>query len=102
MPGDTRLSALPQVPTAIEAGLKGFDGKNWYGVLAPAGTPAPIISKLSAEIASILTLADVREKLLGQGMDPYYSTPERFAALMKTDLAKFSKVIKTANIKMDE
>ena len=100
--GETRLSALPQVPTAIESGLKGFDGKNWYGVLAPAGTPVPIVQKLSTEIARILTLADVREKLLAQGMDPYYSTPEQFAALMKADVAKFSKVIKTANIKMDE
>ena len=99
--GETRLSALPQVPTATEAGLSGFEGKNWYGILAPAGTPVPIINKLSAEIARILALPDVREKLLGQGMEPFYSTAEQFAALMKTDLAKYAKVIKTANIKMD-
>ena len=99
--GETRLSALPQVPTATEAGLSGFEGKNWYGILAPAGTPAPIISRLSAEIARILTLADVKEKLISQGMDPFYSTPEQFAVLMKTDLTKYTQVIKTANIKMD-
>ena len=81
--------------------LKGFDGQNWYGVLAPASTPVPVVNKISAEIARILTRTDVRDKLQGQGMDPYYSTPEQFSALMKSDLAKYTKVIRTANIRMD-
>jgi tripartite-type tricarboxylate transporter receptor subunit TctC len=99
--GEKRLAALPQVPTAIESGLKGFDGQNWYGILAPANTPAPVVNKISGEIARILTQADVSEKLQGQGMDPYYLNPDQFSALMKSDLAKYTKVIKTANIKMD-
>ena len=99
--GDKRLAALPQVPTAIEAGLKGFDGQNWYGILSPAGTPAPVVNKMSGEIAKILAMPDVAEKLQGQGMDPYYTTPEQFTALLKSDLAKYTRVIRTAKIKMD-
>ena len=67
--GDTRLSALPQVPTAIESGLKGFELNIWYGLLAPAATPRAIIDKLGAEIAKVLAMPDIREKLLSQGMD---------------------------------
>jgi tripartite-type tricarboxylate transporter receptor subunit TctC len=99
--GEKRLAALPQVPTAIEQGLKGFDGQNWYGILAPAGTPVPVVNKMSAEIARILAMPDVSEKLEGQGMDPFYTTPEQFTALLKSDLAKYTQVIKTAKIKMD-
>ena len=100
--GESRLSVLPQVPTFSEAGLPGFDLKNWAGVAAPAATPKAIIDKLSAEIARILNLPEVKEKLVGQGMDPFISSPEQAAALMKADLAKFIKVIKAANIKMDQ
>ena len=96
-----RLPALPQVLTFAEAGMPGFTAKNWFGVLAPAGTPKPIIDRLSAEIARILALPDVREKLLSQGMDPYISTPVEFAALLKSDLALYGKIIKTANIKLE-
>ncbi len=100
--GETRLSVLPQVPTFGEAGLPGFDLKNWVGVAAPAATPKAIIDKLSAEIARILVKPEVKEKLVGQGMDPFISSPEQAAALMKADLAKFIKVIKAANIKIDQ
>jgi len=99
--GESRLSVLPQVPTFSEAGLPGFDLKNWAGVAAPAATPKAIIDKLSAEIARILNLPEVKEKLVGQGMDPFISTPEQAAALMKADMAKFVRIIKTANIKME-
>jgi tripartite-type tricarboxylate transporter receptor subunit TctC len=100
--GDTRLSALPQVPTAIEAGLKGFELSIWYGLLAPAATPRPVIEKLGAEIAKILALPDIREKLLSQGMNPLVSTADQFAALIKADLAKFARIIKTGNIKLEQ
>ena len=100
--GETRLSALPQVPTATEAGLPGFDVKNWYGILAPVKTPKAIVDKISAEIAKILALSDVKEKLLSQGLEPFYTTPAQYAALMKADMAKYAKVIKIANIKMDQ
>jgi len=97
--GAVRLPALPQVPTFTEAGLPGFDARFWFGVLAPAATPKETIDKLSAEIARILALPEIQENLRSQGMVPFISTPEQFAALMKADLAKYAKVIKAANIK---
>ncbi len=99
--GAVRLPALPQVPTFTEAGLSGFEVKAWYGVLAPAGTPNGIIDKLSAEIAKILAMPDINEKLVSQGMGPVISTPEQFAALMKAEAAKYARIIKAANIKLE-
>lgn len=99
--GDARLSALPQVPTFTEAGLPGFNGSTWFGVVVPAGTPKPIIDRLSLELKKILATADFKEKLISLGMDPYFTTPEQFDALMKSDMARFGKIIKASNIKLD-
>jgi len=96
-----RLPALPQMPTFAEAGLSGLSADSWQGILAPAATPRPIIDKLSAEIARILALADIKEKMDSQGVEPYTSTPEQLAAQMRADFAKYAKVIKTANIKLE-
>ncbi len=98
--GETRSATLPQLPTFAEAGLPAFDIKSWFGFVAPAGTPKPVIDKLSAEIAKILAMPDIKEKLTGQGMDPFISTPEQMIALMKADIVKYSKIIKAANIKL--
>jgi len=100
--GDTRLSALPQVPTFAEGGLRNFELRYWFGILAPARTPNAIIAKLSGEITKILAMADIKENLFAQGMDTFASTPEQFAALMKADTAKFAKVVSTAGIKLNE
>ena len=100
--GDTRLAVLPELPTASESGLKGFVVNIWYGLLAPATTPRAIVGKLAAEIAKVLTMPDIREKLLSQGMEPFISTPDQFAALIKADLAKFTAIIKSANIKLEQ
>jgi tripartite-type tricarboxylate transporter receptor subunit TctC len=100
--GDTRLAALPTVPTAGEAGLKGFALNVWYGFLAQAGTPKPVIDKLSAEITKVLSMPDIREKLSSQGMDPFISTPDQFSALIKTDHSKYARIIKNANIKLEQ
>ncbi len=99
--GDTRLPALPEVPTFAEAGLPGFDMRTWFGVLAPAGTPKAIIGRLSTEMAKHLAAPDFKEKLLSQGLEPFYTAPDQLAILMKADMATFAKVIKTANIKME-
>jgi len=99
--GETRLRALPQVPTFTEAGLPGFDMTNWYGILAPAATPSAIIDKLSAETAKVLAVPEIKDKLLSQGLDAFISTPAQFATLIKADIAKFGKVVKAANIKME-
>jgi tripartite-type tricarboxylate transporter receptor subunit TctC len=92
---------LPQMPTFAEAGLPGFDVKTWNGVLAPAGTPKPIIGKLSAEIGAMLTTSNVKERLEGLGVTILISTPEQFGAMIKSDMATYLKVIKTANIRVD-
>jgi tripartite-type tricarboxylate transporter receptor subunit TctC len=99
--GETRLAALPQVPTFAEAGLPEFTMKTWFGVVAPANTPKPVVDQVSAEIGRILALPEIREKLLSQGVQPFISTPEQFAELMRVDMAKFAKVIQAANIKVD-
>lgn len=99
--GDSRVVAIPETPTFAEAGLPGLDIINWFGILAPANTPKPIIEKLSAEIGKILRMPDIRETLLSQGMDAWPSEPEQFAALIRLELATFARIVKTANIKLD-
>jgi len=99
--GENRSASLPQVPTFTEAGLPDFDLKSWQGVFAPAGTPKAVIDRLSAEMGRTLTMPDVREKLANQGMEPFFSNAEQFAALMHTDLARFAKIIKISNIKFE-
>ncbi len=98
---DTRLSMLPQVPTFAEAGVT-FDVKNWFGIVAPAGTPKAIVDKLSTEIGKAIVSPDTAKKLASLGGEPFVSSPEQFAALMKADTAKFAKIIKSANIKIEK
>jgi tripartite-type tricarboxylate transporter receptor subunit TctC len=99
--GEKRLPALQQVPTFAESGLSNFDVGFWQGILAPAGTPRAIIDKLAAEIARIMALPDIREKMAALGVEPYVTTPEAFVARMKADTAKYADVIKKRNIKID-
>ena len=99
--GDARSPVLPSVPTFTEAGLPGFDMRFWYGVLAPAGTPKDVLDKLSAEIGKIIVVPDMKEKLASQGADPFVNTPERFAAIIQSDMARYDKVIKAANIRLN-
>ena len=100
--GESRTQALPEVPTFTEAGLPGFEMRVTYAILAPAGTPKANIDKLSNEFARIVALTEIREKLAVQGMVPFYSTPEQLAAILKSDLTKYDKVIKTSNIQLDK
>ena len=96
-----RTAALPDVPTADEQGLKGFDANTNGGFLAPAGTPKAIVDKLNAEINAALKLPDVRSKLEAAGIEIQGGTPQDYAALIKSDLAKWAKVVKAANIQPD-
>ena len=100
--GDSRWSGLPQVPTFSEAGLPGIDVRTWFGILAPAATPGAIIGKLSGEFARMLALPDLKETLAAQGLDPLISTPEQFAVVMRADGARFARVIKAGNIKVEQ
>lgn len=96
--GTKRWSQLPQIPTFIEAGVPDYDSTYWQCILAPGGTPRPIVEKLAAEIARIINSPDVKEKLLVQGMDPWVSTPAQLAAALEKERAKYGKIIKAANI----
>jgi tripartite-type tricarboxylate transporter receptor subunit TctC len=96
-----RSSTAPEVPTVAESGLPGFDVTVWFAVLAPAATPRDIVDRLHRILVKGLQAADVRERLATQGAEPVGNTPEQFTAQMKTDLAKWAKVVKAANIKLD-
>ena len=94
-----RTPLLPDVPTIAEAAsLPGYEIDIWYGVLAPAGTPQPIVDRLNAEINKVMRDPQVMEKLVPQGLEPVGSTPERLAATIKSDLVKYKKIAKDANI----
>ena len=93
-----RTAALPDVPTAEEQGLKGYDANTNGGFLAPAGTPKAIVARLNTEINAALKLPDVRTKLEAAGIEIQGGTPQEYAALIKSDLAKWGKVVKEAGI----
>jgi tripartite-type tricarboxylate transporter receptor subunit TctC len=92
---------LPGVPT-LASGVPGFDLDNWTGILAPAGTPAPIVQRLNAEFVKVLKSPDTAERLVPQGIDIIASTPEYFAEALKTYLAKSTKLVRDAGIKIDQ
>jgi tripartite-type tricarboxylate transporter receptor subunit TctC len=94
-----RSQALPEVPSIAEAGVPGYEATQWFGVLAPAGTPRPIIDRLNQEIVKALRLPDVRDRLIADGTEPAPSTPEEFAAYIKSETDKWTRVIKAAGIK---
>jgi tripartite-type tricarboxylate transporter receptor subunit TctC len=96
--GAKRLSFLPEVPAANET-VPGFEVVNWYGMLVPAGTPREVVLRLQREIAKVMEIPDIREKLVAQGTDPAPSTPEEFGAFMKSEAAKWARVIKSADVK---
>jgi tripartite-type tricarboxylate transporter receptor subunit TctC len=96
--GSKRTASLPDVPTVAEAGVPGYEAIQWYGLLAPAGTPQEIIDRLHAEVVAALKLPDVREKLATDGADPIGSTPAEFTNVIKNELEKWSRVVKDAGI----
>ena len=93
-----RSALVPELPTIAEAGVKGFDANNWYGVLVPAKTPRPIINRLNKEINVVLKLEDVKKILFASGLDAAPSTPEEFGSYIKSEKDKWEKVIKAANL----
>lgn len=98
--GETRLAALPNVPTFPEAGLPGFHGlTSWAGLVGPTGVPRQVIRKINSDVATMLATAATQAFMSKQGAEPFVSTPEEMAQLIKTDVARYGKVIKDANIK---
>jgi tripartite-type tricarboxylate transporter receptor subunit TctC len=96
-----RAASLPDTPTMAEAGLPGFEIVSWFGLLAPAGTPAPIVGRLNAETVKVLERKDVQATLAMQGLEVAPGSPEQFAAHIKSEIAKFTKIGKAAGIKAE-
>ena len=97
--GPKRSPALPDVPTANESGLKGFEVDFWIGVFVPSGTPRPIINRLNAEVNRIVTAEDLKERFLVIGADPAAGTPEQFGAILRNDIARWGKTVRASGMK---
>jgi tripartite-type tricarboxylate transporter receptor subunit TctC len=96
-----RIPTLPDVPTVAESGYPGFEADQWYGVVAPAGTPAALVARLNAEINKALALTDVAQQLAVEGAVPTPTTPQAFGALIARELPRWAEVVKAGNVKPD-
>jgi tripartite-type tricarboxylate transporter receptor subunit TctC len=96
-----RSAQLPELPTVAEAGLPGYEASGWFGYAAPARTPKQIVGKLNGEIVRILAIPDVREKLVAQGAEPVGDSPEEFARYIAAEAAKWGRLIKSLNLKIE-
>ena len=99
--GAGRTAAAPELAPISEAGLPGYEVSVWYGMLAPAGTPTPVITRLHAEISKIVQLQDIKERWAALGAEPLHNTPDQFAAFLKADLGKWAKVVRDSGAKID-
>ena len=96
-----RSSAAPGYPTVAESGLPGYDAVSWYGLFTTAGTPQPVVSRLSTEIRKVLAQPQFKEQLHGQGAEPVSDTPEEFAAIVRADVQKWAKIVRDTGAKAD-
>jgi tripartite-type tricarboxylate transporter receptor subunit TctC len=96
--GKTRAGAMPDVPTAAEAGLPGYETYVWYGMYAPKGTPAPVLARIQQEIARLVRTPEFAERFAALGADAVASTPEEFAAFTRAEYEKFARLVKAAGI----
>ena len=96
-----RVDALPGVPTMTETGFAGYEVVNWFGLFAPAGTPAPIVAWLNAEAVRVLAAADMKQRLAAEGAEPVGSTPAAFAAFIKDEMQRWSSAARAANIRAE-
>jgi len=97
--GARRTETLPDLPTVAESGLPGYEALGWFGLLAPAATPKPIVERLSADANRVLADRDVRSRMIALGADPRGNTPEEFAHFIRADQAKWAKLMREAGIK---
>lgn len=97
--GAKRSSMMPEVPTMAEGGLPGFDTSTWHGVMAPAATPREVVAQLSGELVRILAQADIRGKLLAQGLEPVGDSQDQFAAFIRAEVSKWEKVVRASGAK---
>ncbi len=96
-----RSAVVPEIPTIAEAGLPGYEATTWYGMLAPAATPAGIVTRLQREMVDAIGLPDIRDKLLAQGLEPVGNKPSEFAGIISAELVKWSKVVAAAGVKAE-
>jgi len=99
--GARRSAVLPNVPTVAEAGVPGYEATTWYPILAPAGTPRPIVEKLNAELNGIVRAPDMKERFQMLGIDAIGSTPEALASHIKAELRKWQKVVQLSGARVD-
>ena len=99
--GRQRAAAAPEVPTIAEAGVPGFEVLNWYGIVAPGKTPEAVVNKLNRELLKTLAAAEMAESFSAQGLEAAGGTPGQFGALIKSEIAKYAKVVKAANIRAE-
>ena len=97
-----RTPVMPDLPTMAESGFPGFEAISWFGLMAPAGTPPAIVNKVHQQAVAIAAMPDMREKLAQLGLDTASDGPEAVGAIIRSDIAKWAKVIKDANIKAGE
>jgi tripartite-type tricarboxylate transporter receptor subunit TctC len=96
-----RIAALPDVPTVAESGYAGFEADQWYGVVAPTGTPEAMVTRLNAEVNKALVLPDVAKQLAGEGAVPMPTTPRAFGELIAREIPRWAEVVKAGNVKPD-
>jgi len=99
--GAKRSPLAPELPTIAESGVPGYEASTWYAVVAPAGTPRPVIAKLHADITQVLQQPEVRERLAGVGIELIGSTPEHLAQFIKSEIAKWSRLVKFSEARVD-
>jgi tripartite-type tricarboxylate transporter receptor subunit TctC len=99
--GLTRHAQFKDLPTLDESGFKGFDAQQWYGVVGPAGMPAPVVKLLNESLAVVLKAPDLREKLSVEAIEPIVMSPEQFSAFIKNDIVRWTKLAKERNIELD-
>ena len=96
-----RVATEPAIPTIAESGVPGYDVSGWFGAMAPAQTPRNAVARLNRDILAALAAPEIRERMAGEGIEPAGSTPEQFAAVIKADIAKWTRVVREARIKAD-
>ena len=96
-----RAALAPDIPTIAEQGYPGFYTDSWYGIVAPASMPKEVVARMNAEVSRALALPEVRDALLKRGLDPIPSSPERFGEFIRSEIAKYAKIVKDAGIKID-
>jgi tripartite-type tricarboxylate transporter receptor subunit TctC len=98
---ERRSRVLPQVPTMAESGLPGYHASSWHGLFAPAGTPRDIIARLHTEVVQIVRLPDITDRLSAQGVEPVANTPEQFIEFVKSEIARWARVVKASRAKIN-